>query len=318
MKRSSNISKLVISALILVLATSCGRKNKEDTVGYLNESSLTEEVSKSIGSALDANESNSSNSAKMSSSDLEAKGLNSNYLFGNQCNMQVLSASCSIDSNDGSSVRRSELTNCSVETPRFGVTLQLSGFSQLKYSSTSCLLDSVGDKVTRTYDLQYTNSNNATAHIRSTSETFSDPITGESVTVGGGAELTHENNGWSLNILGRNITFTRASGNKAIDLSIKTTSPIVGHGYRYDGSRVVESGTIEVYHKLAKSKVTHRIHNLQYTTQCCHPTGGSIDLDYQGTSEAWSGTITFGGCGTAQLLKAGAMNAENLELKACE
>ena len=69
MKRSNALCTMVTLTLILILTTSCGRKNKDDITGYTDESSIVEEVSKAIGSSLDANESVST-SNKLSSTEV--------------------------------------------------------------------------------------------------------------------------------------------------------------------------------------------------------------------------------------------------------
>lgn len=316
MKTSGKLINMLAMSTLLTLSIACSKKNLNKDELASDENSVIEEVSKSIGSNLDANEPSSSSSNSMNK--IETQGIYNSLDASTHCSDLALLAACSVDPTDGLGVKTAQYNACQVETPRSALALTLSGSVQLKYSNNNCGLNTIGDSVTRTYDLQYLASNNASVTVKSAATEVTDPVTGQSLTIGGGARLTHENAGWSLDILGRNVSVKNRRGTAIIDIAIKTAAPIVGHGYRFDGSRVVDSGTIEVFHKLAKYKTTNTVHNLQYSAQCCHPVAGTIDLNYQGADKAWTGTLTFTGCGTADLAKNGEASIQSISFNTCE
>jgi len=313
MKNLDKYIGVTLISTILLLSSACNKKTSKTEQYVSDESSIIEEVSKTIGSNLDANESSSSNSMnKISEKSMVI--LDSNT----ECSQMAFLAVCSVDPIDGLGVKNAQFNSCQIEKLRNFQTVELNGSVQLKYSSSTCELESVGESVTRTYNMQYSTAYNASVTITSEDTNAIDPVTGEVISIGGGAQLTHESSGWLLNILGKNVTVKNSNGVLISDLSIRTANPIVGHGYRYDGTRVVDSGSVEVYHKLAKFKSSLSVHNLKYNTQCCHPVSGTIDLNYQSAEKSWTGVLNISGCGTAELTKSGESTSQSISFNTCE
>lgn len=186
----------------------------------------------------------------------------------------------------------------------------LNGNVKLVYSDTSnCDIDTVGESVTRTYD--FTRTTGWGAQIRTHSENKTDY---EGNNYGGGAVLTNTASGYEVEILGKHKERTSAAGRARMDVSIRTTSPLSFDELDRD-NRTVNSGTLVVAHNILNYKVEMSPNNLEYSSSCCYPIGGTMDLTYSGTISA-SGVVSFNGCGSATVTRAD--ESYEIEFYSCE
>jgi len=110
--------------------------------------------------------------------------------------------------------------------------------------------------------------------------------------------MTKTADGRTVAIAGLHKERTSAAGKKVIDISLRTTAPLVLTGISGD-SLTVASGTVEVIHNLAEYTATFTSENLVYdSSACCYPTSGTISVAYDG-SITGTGSVAFGSCGTA-------------------
>ena len=204
-------------------------------------------------------------------------------------------------------VRSIDYASCSIA----GSAFLLSGNVTLTYSTPACLLDSVGDSVTRTYDVTVTGPRRG--RVRNFSSNKTSGVDGSSI--GGGGRLTKTASGWDAEVLGRNVVGSMPNGRTLFDISVKTTSPVQISGNLARAGRVLNGGAIEVHHNLAGFKATYVPSQVQYSNNCCHPVSGSWSVTYSG-SITGSASIMFNGCGNATLTRGGVASA--LELTYCE
>lgn len=198
--------------------------------------------------------------------------------------------------------------DCAISARNFS----LSGSVTLTYSNNSCLLG-VGDYVTRTYD--DTISGPRSGAIQTTSALRANYL---GTQIGGGGKLTHTGATlWTMDLLGKHKIGTR-NGRTLFDVSARTTTPIQVTSTLSRSGRTITAGALEVSHNLAKFTATMTVNASQplvWSSLCCHPISGSFDTVYTGAITG-SSTITFNGCGTAQLSKDG--STRTLSLGYCE
>lgn len=190
-----------------------------------------------------------------------------------------------------------------------GTNLSISGQVQLSYSHSSCTMTTIGDSVVRSYSL---NISGPRGGVLSHSSDLATDYKGSSY--GGGGKMTLVSGGWSLEILGRH-TDLNIRNLKVMSLSTRTVSPVSVTGSLSRVSRVMDGGQIEVNHNFAKFTTTMVPQNLRWTANCCHPTSGSLGLTFSG-SKTGSATVTFQGCGSAQVDRDG--QSSLIELSYCE
>lgn len=128
---------------------------------------------------------------------------------------------------------------------------------------------------------------------------------GYSQTLGGGMEVTCNSSdcstspGRTVTIQGIHRALYNPSGAKVYDHTVSSTVPftITGVG----SAKVISAGTLQVQHNLAHFVATAAILTpLTFTANCCHPTGGSVDISYVSGSKSGTETVTFGpSCGMA-------------------
>lgn len=177
---------------------------------------------------------------------------------------------------------------------------KFSGRVNLAYNNASCSLANAGESVTRTYDYD-----------------ISGPYGGAVLSVtseGGGGKLSKTASGWNAEILGKRKILTWR-GHERMNLSISTPQAIEITGTLERASRIVNSGQLQVIHNLAGFTASYEPHNLAYNNSCCHPISGSLDVTYTG-SIVGNGTVTFNGCGSATIVRAG--QTRNLTINYCE
>lgn len=182
-----------------------------------------------------------------------------------------------------------------------GSAFSLSGFVTLTYSNNSCNLD-VGENVLRTYN--HTISGPRGGAIQTTSELRADY---RGTQIGGGGRISKTAaTEWQIDVLGKHKIGSR-NGRTLFDVSVRTTTPIAIAGSLSRSGRSVSSGALEVNHNRAGFTAVFSVVNgqpLVWNNSCAHPVSGQLSAVYSG-SVSGSGTITFTGCGNAQLSKDG-------------
>jgi len=175
--------------------------------------------------------------------------------------------------------------------------LNLNGSILMTYSDTeNCDLGNEGDSVLRTFiELTRTASDGGIVGISSDKHTDY-----RYTEIGGGAKLTKNTSGWSLDVLGER----RFHGNKVFDVSLRTTESVLIQRGLLRSEREITSGALELINNKWGYTATLRPKNLTYSGTCCTPTAGSISLSFEG-SVAGSAEITFNTCGEATYIKDG-------------
>ncbi len=291
----TSVSKtLSLSAIALGLAlTGCRAQNNESSDLYTTDSqadSLESGITMLQGMADDASGSSFAFQLAPASSKFAiaekllfttAQAANCGRAYSQACNVGVKSISYS---------------GCQI-----GSAFSLSGEVTLTYSNNSCDL-SIGENVVRTYE--HTISGPRGGAIQTTSALRADY---RGTQIGGGGRLTRTGaNSWDAEILGKHKIGTR-NGRTLFDVSVRTPSAIEISGALGRSGRSAISGSLEVNHNRAGFTALYSIVNgqpLVWNASCAHPVSGQLSASYSG-SVTGNGTITFTGCGTAQLSKDG-------------
>jgi hypothetical protein len=98
-------------------------------------------------------------------------------------------------------------------------------------------------------------------------------------------------------------------------VSIRTLAPVSVTGSLSRASRLVNGGQIEVNYNRAQATAVVIPQNLQWSNTCCHPTAGTLQLNWSGTKTG-STSVSFSGCGQASVNQNG--QVRNIELSYCE
>lgn len=274
---------LLTILLLSIMITSCGRE--EEVVNQAIADSVESAISAIAGVADEQ-----AGETVTSSEPTPIENLLNNLTiipsaYAAVCSGRAFNQACS------SGVRSISYSNCTIGSSSH----TLSGNVSLTYSdSANCDIDTNGETVTRTYD--FTRTTNWGAKIRTFSSSKTDY---EGNTYGGGGRLTKTASGFDLTVLGKHRTRTTAGGRAALDISMRTTSDISLDQIARN-NRTINGGTFVIAHNLAKYKVSLSPSNLTYTSSCCYPTGGTINVTYSGIISG-SGSVTFTSCGSATL-----------------
>ena len=186
-----------------------------------------------------------------------------------------------------------------------------SGSVTLEFANqTQCHLNGTGDSFTRSVNFSRTGPRGT---IQTTSQTRT---TWDGQSVGGGSEVeqTSSDGNLSMNILGTHKILTKKTGGIGFDISVKTQSPLISNKLARSG-RVIQSGTIEVFHNRMGFTVTQEISNLQYSSDCCYPVSGTIQSNWSGQLSG-SAQVRFISCGQFEILKDGVSSTHTMS--ACE
>lgn len=303
---------ICVAMTALLCATACGKKadSPGGTDSEVTTSSTSDTIEQGITSASAIADDGSGEVFSQSANDLFQSAATSHAKYawvGFLINSATAANNCSraYQASCVNGTKTASYSNCSVADSA----INLAGQIELQYSNMSCRLE-VGDSVLRLYD--YTINGPRGGAINVTSALRQDYL-GESI--GGGGKLSRTAiNAWSLEILGKHKIGTRRS-KTLFDVSIRTTAPIAVTGALSRTGRTMNGGTLEVHHNLAKFTASFKPNNLKWSSGCCHPTSGSMDVTYSG-SLTGNATVTFNGCGTGVLQKDG--SSENLNLSYCE
>lgn len=210
--------------------------------------------------------------------------------------------------NNSTGVKSVSYRDCSIT----GRTFSLTGSVALTYSNNNCTLG-IGDNVVRTYD--HTLSGPYGGSVQTTSALRSNYLGSQ---VGGGGRLTHTSaTVWTMEVLGKHKIGRRGS-RTLFDVSARTTTPISISNSLGRSGRTISSGAIAIDHNRKQFTATYTANASQplvWNGQCCHPVSGRLDAAYTG-SISGSGSVTFNGCGTAELSKDG--STRTLSLGYCE
>lgn len=186
----------------------------------------------------------------------------------------------------------------------------LSGSAQLQYSQNSCSMNMTGDSVTRTYNLERVGPRGGTLNV--SSDTKADYR--GSLSYGGGGRITKTVAGFSLDVLGKHKAL-KVRDRAVYDISIRTISPLQIVGGLERANRTIQSGQLEVNHNRAGQTAVWTYNNVQFSSQCCHPVSGTIDINWSG-AKTGQAQMTFQGCGLAQVTEGG--QSTQVEMSYCE
>jgi hypothetical protein len=202
-------------------------------------------------------------------------------------------------------VRAVEYVNCTIPSTN----QTLNGDVTLTYSDSGCSMSSNGNTVTRSYN--YTRTTSWGAVITTTSTSQSD-YNGDNY--GGGGVLTKTISGFNMVLNGKHKHRTTSGGRSAFDLSLKTSSAISVSALDRS-TRVIDGGSLLIANNNKEYTIAMSPNSLTYTSNCCYPTGGSIDVTISGSVNA-TGSVAFNSCGNATLTKNGV--SVGLSLYSCE
>lgn len=297
-------SKLIL-LILTVVTVACGKKLENETASEADTINDSAEVGIQVAGGMADDQAASSFATRMTPKS------GAKYAWFEALVNPASAADCSRAASQScdtaTGVKLATYSNCAVG---YGGIYKLNGYVSLDYSANSCSLN-VGENVSRTFD--WTISGPRGRSLQHTSAHRSNYL-GQSV--GGGGQLSHTaSTQWQIDIAGKHVIAQSASGRSIFDISVKTSTPVVVSGSLDRSNRTIASGQIDVYHNLAKFTASFAPQNLVYSSTCCYPVSGSINVTYTG-SVTGSGSITFNGCGSATLTRAG--SAKNLDLSYCE
>ena len=284
-------SQILTLILASILATACARQ-KADAEGELNGlNSSVEGGITSVNAVID----------EQAGASFAASEKPSPYFYAEMLFEQILpkayAVSCAraFDQACNNGVKQIAFASC--DLPRG---FKFSGRIQMDYNTTSCSMSNTGDQVVRTFDYD-----------------ISGPYGGAVLAVtsdGGGGRLTKTAPGWTAEILGKHKVLT-FRGKQKMNLNISTPSPINITGSLQRNGRVVDGGSYQVVNNLAGFTALYEPHNLTYTSACCHPISGTLNVTFTGLVIG-TGSVTFNGCGSATLNRNGV--DQEIELNYCE
>lgn len=308
--RASRVGLWVCSfsclTLFVALLTGCNAKSKDSSD---TSSSDTNTIGMVVGAA-----NNAANDTENTSPGL--LGIEGELSPFAACDYTVRS-SCT------SNVSTVSFSGCTI-TGQGGGTATLDGGWTNTYNSapacvrgrTGALID--GDTVTRTTDSTYhfTITASSGAYLRVASESHS-AWDGTSIPATG-VTVTKTSTGRTISIGGLHNTINSAGDAVLLNQSLKTTSDLVVSGTKSGGNRAISSGTIKVYHNIARFNGTYDFSNVVWgSTSCCYPTSGTIAVTYS-SDTSFSASVTFSStCGQATWATSGG-SSETITLPYCQ
>ncbi|MBI5493694.1 MAG: hypothetical protein HY904_01630 [Deltaproteobacteria bacterium] len=161
----------------------------------------------------------------------------------------------------------------------------LTGTVTLTWTGGNCRLETVGESVTRVPNFTITGRRDATLTVS-----------------GAGQQLTRTGaDAYTYHVSGVSRVLRTAAGATLADVDTRTTADVTVTGTSR-ASRVMNGGTFEVRHNVAKYTTTLSPANLTWTASCNCATSGSLT----GTvtpddGDAVDVTVTVTGCGTATI-----------------
>lgn len=289
--------KNLIYMMILALATtSCAKKlTDEDDISVSNLAGEVESGSTAVTSLLDEQAGNNYAISTPSNKSIFDFAVQKSYAA--EC-MRPYFSVCS------SGTKTASYSSCQIGS------FSLSGSASLQYSQNNCTMSLTGDSVTRTYNLERVGPRGGTLTVSSDSK--SDYRGGAAY--GGGGKITRTAGGYSLEILGKHKSLS-IRNRQVYDISIKTKTPMVVAGSLDRSNRTIQSGQLEVNHNRAGETAVWTYNNVQFSSLCCHPVSGTIDIVWSG-AKSGQAQMTFQGCGLAQVTEGG--QSTQVEMSYCE
>lgn len=290
------MKKLTYTLALVLLTTSCAKKLTEDNdVTVSNITAEVESGSTAVTSILDEQAGNNYAMSTPANKSIFEMVLPKSYAL--DC-MRPFFSACS------SGVKAATYNACDVGA------FTLSGSAQLQYSQNLCSMNLNGDSVTRTYSLQRVGPRGGTLSV--SSDAKADYRGGTAY--GGGGRITKTVSGHTLDILGKHKNLT-IRGRSVYDISIKTIAPLQVTGGLDRANRTIQSGQLEVNHNRAGETAVWTYNNVQFSSLCCHPVSGTIDIVWSG-AKSGQAQMTFQGCGLAQVTEGG--QSTQVEMSYCE
>jgi hypothetical protein len=291
----------ILTLTLLSLVVACGKKQENEESLSVDSLEAVVESGVTMISGMADEQSGSSLALKSNSNEMRPKVLDFILPTAYAVNCtRAFYQSCD------NGIKSIDYSSCDIP----GTSRSLDGQIQLSYSDLSCSLSNDGDSVTRTYDLSITGVRGGQiSHSSSEQKDYREEV------YGGGGRLTRTAAGWDLDILGRHSQLN-FRGREIYDTSIRTLNTIEITGSLSRANRLITSGQIEVNHNKAEFTATMTPNNLQWTSSCCHPTSGSLNVVFSG-SRTGNATVTFGeACGIATVDNDGQSNS--IQLSYCE
>jgi hypothetical protein len=166
---------------------------------------------------------------------------------------------------------------------------KLEGSVTLTFSDTTCSLG-IGSSVTRTADFTLTGRRNATL-------TVSAP--------GGGQRVTRNADGFNYAVLGMERIMKNGAGKTLFDIATKTDEDFVVKGLTRR-NRVIQSGKLEIEHKLAGYTLTLVPENVTWDGTCNCPVSGKLTGTITGGKNSGdTASVEFQGCGNGTVTVGG-------------
>lgn len=215
-------------------------------------------------------------------------------------------ASCSgraVEETCETGLRTKTYADCSIGSSDY----KMGGQVVLTYSNIdTCSLSATFDSVTKTYDgFKRMDPDGSSVTISSVSHR--DYLEQE---VGGGAELILTNGYHMLDIRG----IRRTHSQNLFDLSFQSGSSIEIQNTLGRDGRVLSSGILYIRDNIKHYTITAEVSDLAYESNCCHPVGGKMTLNFEGAYKG-SGSVLFRGCGDVNFKKDGQLS--RLQLPSC-
>lgn len=292
---------LLIAICTLSLLSSCGKK-LSDTEDSVNSTEASVESGLAVVNGILDDQAGSSYAAM---TPMKSSPIYVTLLRLAMPEAQAIACSRPVVQTCQSGIKSMTYNSCDLASTLF----KMSGTIELSYSQSDCSLSATNSSVTRTYNVDITGPRSGVLSVTSNSSTDYNNFS-----YGGGGRLTKTASGWNLEILGKHKSFVR-NGKQLFNVSMRTTSPWQVSGSIARGSRVISTGALEINHNIAKFTTLVTPVNLQYSSVCCHPVSGSLNLTFSG-SKSGTATVTFNSCGVATLVENGQSSA--LELSYCE
>lgn len=308
--KNQNLSLKILNALVLLgAAFSVSCKGVDEQVG--SQSVVSDPQTEALESAMtvvsgQADDATGGTFALQTTSMSSKVAQLSVALFGDSARASNCGRAFDQACNTSVGTKSITYTDCAVGSRPF----TLNGSVTLTYSNNSCLLN-VGDSVVRTYD--HTIAGPRGLSIETTSVLRADY---RGTQIGGGGRLSHTGaNSWTIDILGKH-KIGSFRDRSIFDVSVRTTTPVAISGSLARSGRTVSSGALEVNHNRAQFTATYQVTQpLVWNSSCCHPVSGALSATYAG-SLSGSGTVSFNGCGSADLTKDGV--TRTLSIGYCE
>lgn len=307
-KKTALTSVLVVSFAL----ASCGKKSEDSTSGS-SPSDLSETANAASEQAIAVAQSlNSTSYALISNKRKTSVAKNIQQLIlpealaATACN----AGGSSVGSCPGSAPYTMERTysSCSMADS----TITVAGTVDYTYSNSGCSVIGVTNRsVTRTVNMTMSGKSGGTLTISSANTT---DYRGN--TIGGGQTLSVNAiaGQFSYAVGGVTRVLTGPGGATLMSLSTRTTTPITASGTSLS-NLVLSGGALEIIHNRAKYTLTLATNNVAFSNSCACPVSGSMSGTYSG-SVSGSATITYTGCGTADVTTSSGSSA-SITLDSC-